>query len=141
MPCITIPLDPLGPIIEIGISLPGGFPQANPAPPIQWIKAIADTGCTHTSIHHSVAAKLGLKVLSKGIANTANGPAAANIYHGDMFLRPQIGGKPFEWRYADRQLLELAQNHPKYDALLGMDILSDGLFSVNGALNCATFCW
>ena len=141
MPCITVPLDPLGPIIEIGIALPGGFPRPNPPPPIQWIKAIADTGCTHTSIHNSVAAALGLTVLSKGIANTASGPAPANIYHGDLFLRPLIGGKQFEWLFNDRQLLELAQNHAKYDALLGMDILSQGLFSVNGALNSATFCW
>lgn len=141
MPCITLALDPLGPIVEIGVSLPGGWPRANPPPPVHWIKAIADTGCTHTSIHTSVAQKLGLTVLSKETSNTPAGVVPINIYHGDLYLRPLIANTPFEWVFNDRRMLELLHKQAAYDALLGMDILSQGAFMVNGLLKNATFCW
>src|SRR5215467_11854140 len=114
MPCINLPIDPIGPVIEIGISLPISLmAQGAPAPQIHWIKALADTGCSHTSIHSSVATKCGLTVISKSAASTPAGSVAVNVYHGDLLLRPLIGGvTPFEWRFPDRGLLEMLHHNP-----------------------------
>jgi hypothetical protein len=129
-------------MIEIGISAPISQLAAGAGPPpIHWIKAIADTGCSLTSIHASVANKCGLKVISKANSNTAASMVVVNLYHGDLLLRPLIGSRPFEWRMNDRRILQLVHSSPDFDALLGMDVLSTGLFSCNGALKHATFCW
>jgi hypothetical protein len=142
MPCINLPLDPVGPTIEIGISLPrSGLAAGAPNPPIRWIKALADTGCSHTSIHSSVALACGLNVLGKNTVTNTSGPVAVNNYHGDLFLRPIIGSGPFEWRFADRGLLELLHQNQHFDALLGMDLLSQGTFSMIGSIKTASFCW
>jgi hypothetical protein len=142
MPCINLPIDSLGPVIEIGISSPrslGG--SSGPLPKIHWIKAIADTGCTTTSIHSSVAARCGLQTISKVPASNPGGVIAVNIYHADVFLRPLIGGKPFEWLIPDRGILEMVNPNPNFEALLGMDVLGMGVFTTNGLTKQATFCW
>ena len=142
MPCINLPLDPIGPIIEIGIAPPRtGAANGVPNPPIRWIKAIADTGCTHTSIHSSVALACGLSVLGKDTVTNTSGSIDVNIYHGDLVLRPVIGAGPFEWHFSNRGFLELLHQNPNFDALLGMDILGQGSFSMIGPLKVASFCW
>jgi hypothetical protein len=143
MPSINIPISAVGPTLEIGISAPSSLlPAGSAAPQILWFKAIADTGCSHTSIHSSVATKCGLKVLSKGSAATSAGVVAVNIYHGDLFLRSLIAWTtPFEWKFPDRGFMELLHQNPNFDALLGMDILNQGMFATNGGLKQATFSW
>ena len=142
MPCIAIPIDPIGPVLEIGIAAPRSqLAQGAPPPQIHWIKAIADTGCSHTSIQTSVAAKIGLNIVSKGSASTPGGNVAVNLYLGDLFLRPMIGTRPFEFRFGDRGLSEMVNPNPHFEALLGMDILNFGVFVVNGMTTEATFCW
>src|SRR4051812_7329105 len=133
MPCINIPLDPIGPLIEIGISYPSSqLSQGDPEPPIRWIRAVADTGCSHTSVHSSIAAACELPIISVGRAHTPGGVVTTNIYHGDLLLRPVIGHGPFEWRFWDRQFIEMVNPNPEFEALLGMDVLSQGMFVVNG---------
>jgi hypothetical protein len=143
MPCINFPIDPIGPTLDIGISAPGSLLAAGtPAPRITWLKGIADTGCSHTSIHASVAAACGLIVMGKSSANTPAGTVAVNIYHGDLFLRSLLSWtSPFEWKFNDRGFLEMKAKNPAFDVLLGMDILNLGAFSTNGGLKQATFCW
>jgi aspartyl protease len=144
MPCINLPLNPgVGPALDLGISSPASLvPQGQPKPPVVWFRAIADTGCSHTSIHSSVAQKCGLKVMSKGAARTPGGNVAVNIYHGDVWLRSLISWtSPFEWCFADHGILEMVNSNPDFDALLGMDILSQGIFTTNGGLKQASFCW
>ena len=143
MPCINLPINPIGPTLDIGISLPLSLNPAGAAhPQISWFRAIADTGCSHTSIHSSVATKCGLAVLGKGGARTPGGNTVVNIYHGDLLLRSLIGWiSPFEWRLSDRGLVEMVNQNPDFDALLGMDILNLGIFTTNGGLKQATFSW
>jgi hypothetical protein len=143
MPCINIPIDPIGPLIELGISAPLSQQVAGAPPPtIHWIRGIADTGCSHTSIHSSVAQKCGLSIISKGSSSTPGGIVATNIYHGDLVLRPLLpGGAPFEWRFQDWRIIEMVNPNTAFEALLGMDVLNNGVFVVNGALKQATFCW
>jgi hypothetical protein len=144
MPCITLPLDPgIGPIVELGVSAAAALlPAGSPRPPIQWIRAVADTGCSHTSVHTSIAVNCGLKLISKGTTNTPGGQVPCNIYHGDLFLKIALpNGQQFEFPFRGRGIIELVNKIPSLDALLGMDMLSMGTFHVNGLTKNATFCW
>jgi hypothetical protein len=143
MPCINIPINPIGPTLDVGIAFPTSLVTAGGSPPaITYFKAIADTGCTHTSIHSSVATTCALQILGKNTVSTPSGQAAVNVYHGDLFLRCLIGWTAsFEWKFPDRGLVEMLHRNPGFDILLGMDILNLGMFSINGGLRQATFCW
>jgi hypothetical protein len=144
MPCVILPLDPtLGPLIEFGVSFPSSLLKAGaPHPKIVWLKAIADTGCTRTAIHTTIAAACGLVVRSKSASNAAGGPLSSNVYHADIFLRvPLTTGQIVEHPFRDRMILELPIKLPEADALFGMDILSLGTFHVNGLTKEAAFCW
>jgi hypothetical protein len=143
MPCINIQVNAVGPVLDLGISPPASLANAgaNP-PPIKWFKALVDTGCSHTAIQTSVAAACGLKVISKSFVTTTAGNVAVNIFHGDLFVRSQISWTtPFEWKFADHGFCEMLHKNPAFDILLGMDILNQGLLTLNGGLRQATFCW
>jgi hypothetical protein len=142
MPCLNLPIEPIGPVVELGVSAPVSQQIPGSAgPPIQWVRAIVDTGCTHTSLHSSIAQRCGLSIISKGSATTPGGNVSINIYHGDLVLRQIIGSAPFEWRFSDRQIVEMVNPNAAFDALLGMDLIRLGLFTVNCAIGIATFCW
>ena len=144
MPCINIQIDAVGPVLDIGIAPPASLriPGTAALRPITWFKALVDTGCSHTSIHSSVAANCGLVVMGKSGVTTSAGNVAANIYHGDLFFRSLMSWMtPFDWSFTDRGLCEMVHKNPAFDILLGMDILNLGTFVVNGGLRQATFCW
>jgi hypothetical protein len=143
MPCTTFTLDPtLGPVTEIGISAPASLQAAGaPAPAITWIKAIADTGCTTTSIFSGVAKNAGLIVTGKTNVISTTHTLAANVYLGDLFIRAVYMGGNHEFPLPDRQFVELLQSNPNFDALLGMDVLQLGTFVVGGHAGIATFAW
>jgi hypothetical protein len=143
MPSINFPIGPHGPTLEIGISAPESL-QAAGSPPAQkfWFKATADTGCSHTAIHSSVAQKCGLAVLSKTLVATTSGNVTVNVYHGDLYLRSLVAWTlPFEYVFNDQPLSEMLNANPNFDALLGMNILSQGTFVLNGGFKQATFSW
>ncbi len=143
MPCTTFTLDPtFGPIAEIGIAAPASFQvKGSPAPPISWIKSIADTGCATTSVFSGVAANAGLLVVGKTSVISTTHTMAANVYLGDLFLRGSYLGAPMIIPLPDRQFIELIQSNPNFDALLGMDVFRLGTLVVNGHAGAATFAW
>jgi hypothetical protein len=144
MPCITFPIDPaIGPVVDIGIALPNSLAtQGAPPAPIHWVKAIADTGCSHTSVHTSVAAGVGLPIIAQAnVQSTTQNAVPANVFLVDIFLRVNSGGSVFEWAFRDRPVLELLRASLTHEALLGMDLMGTGTFNVNGLLKMATFCW
>jgi hypothetical protein len=144
MPCITLPIDSaFRPTVELGISAAASLlPKGSPPPPIHWVSAIADTGCSHTSVHTSIATKSGLKVLGKGSTHTANGTVNCNLFHGDLFIKiPLANGQVFEYPFKDRRIVELMVPIPSVDALMGMDLLMLGTLHVNGITKNAMFCW
>lgn len=143
MPCNTFPIDPAaGPLLDIGIAPALSLmPPGSAPPPIRWIKAVADTGCSHTAIHSGVALTANLPLISKVVVNSTTHSVVANVYLGDLVLRYTIFNNSYEFFFRDRPFTELIQNNPNYDALLGMDILGLGLFSVNDHTKLATFCW
>lgn len=142
MPCVNIPINPVGPVFDVGVSRPSFQLPQGQKPPIHWFKALADTGCSHTAIHSSVATKCGLGVIGKIGVSTPGGNRAVNQYYGDIHVRSVIAWTlPFDYVFNDRALNEMYNQNPNFDVLLGMDILNLGLFVVHGGLKAATFCW
>jgi len=148
MPCINFPIDQtLGPFLNIGIAPaaslnPSGAAAMGQAPSnVQWIKAIADTGCTLTSIYSGIAAGLNLPVISKCPVNNTTHTTISNVYLCDLFIKLQSPGFSFDYRFADRRVIELTRYDTRFDALLGMDILSIGMFTINGPLKTASLCF
>ncbi len=142
MPSIQFPISTLGPSLEVGISRAVSLLPSESTPHVLWFKAIADTGCSHTSIHSSVAVKCGLQTISKSFASTPAGNVAVNMYHGDLYLRSLVSwATPFDWSFNDRAFAEMVHQNPNFDILLGMDILNMGVFITNGGLRQATFSW
>src|ERR1700689_2405775 len=100
MPCINLQIEPIGPVIELGVCCPASKQTPGTTPTkIHWIKAIVDTGCSLTAISTLAAQQCGLSAISKGQVNTTGGLIANKIFQGDLILRPLIGGTPFEWRF------------------------------------------
>jgi hypothetical protein len=146
MPCVTFPIDPaIGPVLDIGIAAPLSLIASQSAvqmpPPIHWIKAIADTGCSHTSIHSSVASLAGLSVISQALAQSTMQIATINVYLCDLFVRLIYGQTVIEYAFRDRPISELLHRSTTHDALLGMDLIGLGTFFTNGLTRTATFCW
>ena len=144
MPCITLPIDLSGrPILEVGVSPSRSvLPQNAPAPTIHWVRALADTGCTHTAIHTSVATTAGLGIIGKVPLTSSTQSVAVNLYFGDLFIRvPLSNGGSYDWRFSGRQFTEMLQPHAHFEGLLGMDIFSFGTLHVNGLTRNTTFCW
>jgi hypothetical protein len=108
---------------------------------VQWVKAIADTGCTITSIYTGLASNLLLPIIGKQGVNSTTHSTVANVYLCDLFIKVPAGNSAFEYRFPDRQVMELLRQDNRFDALLGMDILSMGMFATNGPLKIATFSW
>jgi hypothetical protein len=144
MPFIDIPIDEeLGPILEIGITaatssrIPG-----TPVPEVRWVKAVADTGCSHTCIHTVTARGAGLKVVSKSLSWTPGGAVPCNLYLGDIFLRETLyDGSVAEYSFRDRHIVELPFKIPKISGLLGMDMITVGIFEINGPNGRASLRW
>lgn len=143
MPCINFPNQAAGPSLQIGFSVSAATRAPNsPKPNIHWVNAIADTGCTMTSVYTAAASAAGLQILSKTMVNSTTHSVAANVYIGDLWLRlPLPNGSFFDWAFPNRGFIELLQSNAGCEALLGMDILASGFFSVNGLSRTSTFCW
>lgn len=143
MPCINFPIDPIGPILDVGISSPNSLrPSGAPPPAISWFKALVDTGCGTTSIHASAARQCGIQVIGKSAIETATGVVPVNVFYGDLYVRPLLLWQtPSQSRFDNRSFAELPHGHASFDILLGMDVLNLGFFSMNGGSRLATFCW
>jgi hypothetical protein len=143
MPCSTFPIDPVyGPMLDIGIAAPLSLtPSGVPLPLINWVKAIADTGCSHTSISTVAAGRIGLPIINQTTVGSTTQLVPANIYLADLFLRWNDRGQTLEFAFRDRPMTELLRSTPANEALLGMDMLECGTFSLNGESKMATFCW
>jgi hypothetical protein len=142
MPCINFPIEPIGPVLEIGLSKAKAFTTEGETPPIVWAKAIADTGCTTTSVHTGLAQSAGLQVVGKANVLSTTHTVPANLYLGNLYLEwTLLNGSVINMTFPDQQFLELHQCSPHHQALLGMNVLGIGQFSINGMAKLATFCW
>ena len=129
-------------VVDLGISSPLSLVAPGAPPPqIHWVKALADTGCTHTSIFSGPANAVGLSVVIQTSVQSTTQAVTADVYVADLFIRWSLLGRVFEFPFRDRRLLQLIRPNPAFEALLGMDILGIGIFVVNGQTGSASFCW
>ncbi|MFO1157302.1 MAG: hypothetical protein U1E60_00530 [Reyranellaceae bacterium] len=140
MPCTNFPIDPIGPVLEMGIAPAASLRSRDAPPPILWFKALADTGCSDTSIHTSLAVRCGLQIISTGAATTPTGILPVNLFHADLFLRAVGWEAEVQRPMHDRTLVELTHGDPTVDVQLGMDILNLDVFTTNGGTRQSTFC-
>ena len=93
-----------------------------------WIKlkAVWDTGATHTVITHRVARLLDLKPTGKVTVFGINSQAIVNRYMVDIGLPNKIIFRNFEVTESDL-------NSEEIDILVGMDIIQQGDFAIANA--------
>ena len=103
-------------ISEINIHVPGD-------PNGLTIKAIWDTGATGSVISQNVAKTLGLIVSGYAVVNTANGQATQKTYTVDI-------GLPNKVLIQNVLVTEVDSLTAGCDALIGMDIITLGDFSI-----------
>jgi len=96
---------------------------------VRWrsVRAIVDTGCTHTAIRMDVAAELGLPIVDQCVVATASSGVAGET-------RPMVLGlvlvfeNPMREAIAERKFI--AQDMAD-EMLLGMDLLDGGILRVD----------
>ena len=95
------------------------------------VKAIWDTGATHTAISQTLANTLNLIPISKRKTNTANGIKDSNVYLVDIILPQGVG-------IASVGVGEVILPDG-IDILIGMDIILRGDFSITNCENQTCF--
>jgi len=125
----------------LGISAPVSETVGGTPPSVRWIKAVADTGCTHTCVTPSIISSAGLRLRGKVKVGTPFQTIPAKIYVADLYLKYALNKTILEFAFRDKQITEFLNPAPNNDALIGMDILEIGTLIVNGPMQLATFCW
>ncbi|HNW23616.1 MAG TPA: retropepsin-like aspartic protease, partial [Candidatus Dojkabacteria bacterium] len=106
---------------QITILPPEDFPSIK-FEPVK-ITAIWDTGATHTCITEKLAKQLGLIPTTKRETQTAGGSEISDVYIVDI-------GLPNRYKIKSVQV-GAVKIHDGIDALIGMDIIGAGDFSVS----------
>lgn len=103
--------------------------------------ALVDTGASITSVTEDLARTVGLPLIGKRLIGTASGAWAANIYLADIaipFSNLPVGppGQPLPATNVTAApmlnipVLEFKTSSPRFNMLLGRDILCRGIFSM-----------
>lgn len=120
-----------GIIIQIGVAAAGSFGHStNGRKPvaIQQIPALVDTGATNTCLSPAVINELGISAVGKIPIQGVGGVHPTNIYRVDLMLiyGPQQMVRP------NIQITEFkAGIHSPFQALLGLDVLGDGVLTMS----------
>lgn len=110
----------------LAVSCPAG------CAPVQRCTAIWDTGATSSMISESLAKELKLEPEGSVKVSGVHGIEDAKIYTIDL-----IFGNGFT---LDKLQVSEAGNNAGFDVLIGMDIISKGLFIVDGVNNAGKGC-
>ena len=145
MPCTSIQFNPaVGPLLTIGIALPGAFKTAEtesqPAT-ITPCQALVDTGASVTCISREIAQKIGLQPRGKLPMSSASETREMNSYLVDIAIT--FGDPTAGVMSAVKHsmiVMEFEANSQHYQALLGRDIIDQALFSIAGYDKRFTIC-
>jgi len=108
--------------VEIAIAFDPA--TTNPYPPAKEYLALWDTGATGTVITKKIADDLGLKPIGIAEVHHADGMTRRSVYLVNIMLPHKVGFKHV-------RVIEGTLNG--FDVLVGMDIISQGDFSVTNA--------
>jgi len=138
MPSLTLPLNPHGPIVIVGLMVSTPRRKAlvaagKPLPPTVFLSLLVDTGASGTCIDQSHFPKLG--ILPSGFVmvhtpTTAGTAVRRNQYDVDIGII--LGNGSFHL-VDTLPVVESSVACQGIDGLLGRDVLSQGIFIYNGA--------
>ena len=137
MPHVTFPTSPAGLVVDALVGLPGSMMTAlqqagRPIPAPMLIRALLDTGADATSLSARCALRLSLKVFGRVGMQTASGSVRVNQYEVSFSISaPHRTGGILSVR-PDLQVTEWLNPGPGLEALVGMDVLSEGLLIFDG---------
>jgi hypothetical protein len=142
MPCITLPYDPIvGPIFTFGASRPLSSLPEGDAQKITWLRALIDTGCSQISITPTAATQIGLPRIGKADVASTTEVVESEVFLGDLFIPFADPADRYNHYFRDIRFLEFRFGNVNFDILVGRDILSLGLFQMNGITRQFTFAW
>ena len=96
------------------------------------VKALVDTGSDFTGVSAAVIARIGLPYLTTVQTQTASGIAVQRQFWAGVSFPPSAGHPhPVSWH---PQLIvnELTAPPAGFDCLIGLNLLKDGVFILNG---------
>ena len=99
-------------------------------PDKKW-KGVWDTGAKTSSIHKRIVNELGLYAVNDWTMQTANGTAIVTTYFLDITLPNNV--------MVSNILVSASDLGDEIDVLIGMDIISQGDFSISNVNGCTTF--
>lgn len=147
MPFFTLQVSPAGPIVEAFVGVSAGrmaalqqLRQSVPAP--QHIRALLDTGASHTCIDPIVLQALALQPTGQvqvHTPTTGGTPAVCNQYDISLLI-PAPNGLPFSVPTTAVTEHELF-NAQGFHALVGRDVISRCVLIYNGQLNLFTLAY
>lgn len=138
MPHFTLTYGPIGPLIHayIGASAPrlGALKKAGIAlPPPVVVKALVDTGASHTAVDPTVLQALGLN--PRRIAHTitpSTGATPHKCQTYDVSIHVPLGTATALFSKMAWEVTALDLKHQGFEVLLGRDVLSEGLLVYDG---------
>ncbi len=143
MPCLTAKFDVgTGPIINVGIALPGTY-KPSEAPKAIFMPALIDTGASGTCISADAAINAGLSPFGKAQMTSASETRAMNTYLADLYLPfgdPTKSGGVTSGVMQNMRVMEFNHAGPHFQVLLGRDIIGKGLFQMIGYDGRLTLC-
>jgi hypothetical protein len=143
MPCITLPYDPaVGPLFAVGVAQPlSSLADPSSAQKITWFRGLIDTGCSNLSIAPAAAKTVGLPIIGKQPVASTTQTIDSDLFLGDLFIPFADPADKFHHFFRDVRFLEFRFGNVAFDILIGRDVLSLGLFQLNGKTNQFTFAW
>ena len=140
MPCLSSTFDPaVGPVIQVGITPAATIKAvAQAGTPISAYIALIDTGADITCISAKVASQRGLRPIGKRRMGGSTGVGDVNTYIVDIgfpFGKVPTTGPPTSLKayiVEKLQVMEYVGAHPKFDVLIGRDVICQGFFSMAG---------
>jgi hypothetical protein len=142
MPCITLPYDPtVGPLFSLGIAQPLSSLSDPSSQKITWLRGLIDTGCSNISIAPAAAKAAGLPIIGKHPVASTTQTIESDLFLGDLFIPFADPADKFHHYFRDIRFLEFRFGNVAFDILVGRDVLSVGLFQLNGQTKQFTFAW
>ena len=139
MPHFTLAYGPLGPLIDafVGVREPRlkALQAANqPLPQPVIIKALVDTGASHSAIDPAILTT-ALQLSPRRIAKTitpSTGSTPHKCYTYDVSIHVPMGSATSLFSKMAWEVSGLALRHQGFDMLLGRDILASGILVYDG---------
>jgi hypothetical protein len=137
MPHFTFPMSPDGPAVQGLVGLNDQKTAAlvsagQPIPRPLSVRALLDTATDLTAVDSRVVQQFGLTPVKQTKTQTAGGSVQVNLYRVSLSVYGPTGSPTPLLVRPDLLVTELAVTLPGVDVLIGLDVLRECLFVLNG---------